>query len=275
MAALVACVLTACGSAGDRPSDQDASATTRRARSTTSARPAPTTAAPTTTTATTRHRPRREPVRADPTGCPPAAPPAPAIPPLPYAPVAGYAGTSAPVDASRLPASWHAGCPVGPSQLRLLALPYIGFDGATHTGEMVVHTDVAERVVGVFKKLYDARYPIQRMVLVDAYGGSDDASVVANNTSAFNCRAVTGGSSWSEHAYGKAIDINPLQNPYVYRDGHVFDPAAAPYVDRSRREPGMIHAGDTVTQAFGAIGWGWGGNFSTFKDYQHFSASGR
>ena len=140
---------------------------------------------------------------------------------------------------------------------------------------MVVHTDVAERVVGVFKKLYDARYPIQRMVLVDAYGGSDDASVVANNTSAFNCRAVTGGSSWSEHAYGKAIDINPLQNPYVYRDGHVFDPAAAPYVDRSRREPGMIHAGDAVTQAFGAIGWGWGGNFSTFKDYQHFSASGR
>ena len=140
---------------------------------------------------------------------------------------------------------------------------------------MVVHTDVAERIVGVFKKLYDSRYPIQRMVLVDAYGGSDDASVVVNNTSAFNCRASPAGAVGPSTRYGKAIDINPLQNPYVYRDGHVYDPAAAPYVDRSRTDPGMIHGGDVVTQAFGAIGWGWGGNFNTFKDYQHFSASGR
>jgi hypothetical protein len=253
VAALVACALAACGS-GDDASDRDVSATTRTAGSTTSSSPAPSTTASSTTAPTTA---------------------APAIPPLPYQPVVGYAGTSAPVDASRLPASWHSGCPVDPSRLRLLALPYIGFDGAAHTGEMVVHTEVAERVVSVFKKLYDARFPIERMVLVDAYGGSDDASVIANNTSAFNCRAVTGGSSWSEHAYGKAIDVNPLQNPYVYRDGHVFDPAAAPYVDRSRNDPGLIHAGDVVTQAFAAIGWGWGGNFSSIKDYQHFSASGR
>jgi hypothetical protein len=261
VAALVACVLTACGSGADSTVDPNASATTPTT--------GPTTAAPTPSTPGSSPRPNPPPAAR------PSAPPGPAIPPLPDAPVAGYAGTSAPVDASRLPASWHAGCPVGPSKLRLLALPYIGFDGATHTGEMVVHIDVAERVVGVFKRLYDARYPIQRMVLVDEYGGSDDDSVVANNTSAFNCRAATGGSSWSEHAYGKAIDINPLQNPYVYRDRHVYDPAAAPYVDRSRTDPGVIHAGDVVTQAFAAIGWGWGGNFNTFKDYQHFSASGR
>ena len=136
---------------------------------------------------------------------------------------------------------------------------------------MVVHTDVAERVVAVFKKLYDA-FPIRRMVLVDAYGGSDDASVVANNTSAFNCRAVTGGSSWSEHAYGKAIDINPLQTRTSTAD---VSTRGRTYVDRSRSDPGLIHAGDVVTQAFAVFGWGWGGNFNSFKDYQHFSASGR
>jgi hypothetical protein len=179
------------------------------------------------------------------------------------------------VSAAQLPASWRSGCPVGPDRLRLLSLPYIGFDGVPHTGQMVVHADVAAPVIGVFQKLYAARFPIRRMVLIDAYGGSDDASVYADNTSAFNCRAVTGGSSWSEHAYGKAIDIDPLENPYVYRDGHVMDAHSVPYTNRARSAPGVIHAGDVVTNAFATIGWGWGGNFSSTKDYQHFSANGR
>jgi len=97
----------------------------------------------------------------------------------------------------------------------------------------------------------------------------------ANNSSAFNCRAVTGGGRWSEHAYGRAIDLNPVQNPYVDRDGSVLDPASAPYTDRTRRDPGMIRTGEVVVEAFAAIGWEWGGNFRSIKDYQHFSQSGR
>jgi hypothetical protein len=126
----------------------------------------------------------------------------------------------------------------------------------------------------VFRLLFDARFPIRQMVLVDEYGGSDDRSVQANNTSAFNCRAVTGGTNWSQHSYGAAIDINPLQNPYVYSDGHVSDPRAVPYLDRSNVRPGMIVEGDVVVRAFDAIGWDWGGRWSSIKDYQHFSATG-
>lgn len=158
--------------------------------------------------------------------------------------------------------------------MRLLTVPYWGFDGASRTGELVVHRDVAAEVESVFRALYEARFPIERMELVDVYGGNDDASMTANNTSAFNCRPITGGGRWSQHSYGRAIDINPLQNPYVYRDGSVIDPAAAPYTDRSRQDPGMIHAGDVVVNAFAGIGWSWGGNFTSTKDYQHFSESG-
>ncbi|MDZ4826658.1 MAG: M15 family metallopeptidase [Actinomycetota bacterium] len=178
------------------------------------------------------------------------------------------------VDPARLPASWREGCPVGSEDLELFAIDYLGFDGAVHTGELVVHADVAADVASVFRTLLDARYPIERMELVDVYGGSDDASTMANNTSAFNCRAITGGSRWSQHSYGRAIDINPVQNPYVYRDGHVLDPAAQRYTDRSLQDPGMIHAGDVVVSAFAAIGWEWGGNYSSIKDYQHFSETG-
>lgn len=178
------------------------------------------------------------------------------------------------VDPARLPASWREGCPVGSEDLELFAIDCLGFDGAVHTGELVVHADVAADVASVFRTLLDARYPIERMELVDVYGGSDDASTMANNTSAFNCRAITGGSRWSQHSYGRAIDINPVQNPYVYRDGHVLDPAAQRYTDRSLQDPGMIHAGDVVVSAFAAIGWEWGGNYSSIKDYQHFSETG-
>jgi hypothetical protein len=206
---------------------------------------------------------------------------APAVPsttsttaPAPATTVAA-AATVAPVDPARLSASWRPGCPVAPADLRLLSIPYVGFDGATHVGELVVHHEVADDIVDVFARLYTAGFPIERMELVDVYGGDDDQSTRANNTSAFNCRPITGGGRWSEHAYGAAIDINPVQNPYVYRDGTVLDPNAAPYLDRRRTDPGVIHDGDTVVQAFADIGWGWGGDFNATKDYQHFSRSGR
>ena len=127
----------------------------------------------------------------------------------------------------------------------------------------------------VFRDLYAARFPIQRMVPVDAYGGDDGASMRANNTSGFNCRTVAGSTTLSEHGKGLAIDVNPLVNPYVSSGGSVDPPEGAAYADRSRRATGMIHAGDAVVAAFARQGWGWGGSWSSAKDYQHFSASGR
>ena len=171
--------------------------------------------------------------------------------------------------------SWHPGCPVSIGQLRLLTLTYWGFDGRTHSGRLVVHADVAGAVVSVFHRLYDARFPIRRMQPVDDYGGSDFRSIEADNTSAFNCRAATGSTHWSEHAYGHAIDIDPIENPYV-DGGQTSHAASRPYLDRSRHRPGMAYPGGVLVRAFAAVGWGWGGSWSgSVHDYQHFSASGR
>jgi hypothetical protein len=171
--------------------------------------------------------------------------------------------------------SWHADCPVSIGQLRLLVLTYWGFDNRSHTGRLVVNGDVAGAVVSVFHRLYDARFPIRRMRTVDDYGGSDFRSIEADNTSAFNCRVATGSTHWSEHAYGHAIDVDPIENPYV-DGGQTSHAASRPYLDRSRHRPGMAYPGGVLVQAFAAVGWGWGGSWSgSVHDYQHFSASGR
>jgi D-alanyl-D-alanine carboxypeptidase len=175
---------------------------------------------------------------------------------------------------ARMPHSWRPGCPVTFDELRLLTLDHWGYDGAEHQGELVVHADHADAIVKAFRVLFDAEFPIERMQLVDAYGGDDFASTADNNTAGFNCRSVVGSpGSWSEHAYGRAIDVNPLVNPYL-REPRVNDPRLAPYLDRSLNAPGMIRAGDVVVTAFAAAGWTWGGSWST-PDYQHFSATGR
>ena len=170
--------------------------------------------------------------------------------------------------------SWRAGCPVALRDLRLLRMTHWGFDGRTRTGRLVIHEGVAPDVLGVFRRLYAARFPIRQMVPVDAYGGSDFRSIEADNTSAFNCRYVDGTRRWSEHAYGRAIDVNPIENPYV-SGGRTSHRASAPYVDRLRRRPGMAYEGGVLVRAFDAIGWGWGGRWTSVCDYQHFSASGR
>jgi hypothetical protein len=170
--------------------------------------------------------------------------------------------------------SWRSGCPVGLRDLRLVRVRHHGFDGSVRTGRLVVHEDVAREVVRIFRKLYRAGYPIRRMQLIDRYGASDFESIEADNTSAFNCRYVDGTTRWSEHAYGRAIDINPIENPYVSSGGQVSHDASRRYVDRTKRLKGMIHAGDAVVDAFAAEGWGWGGYWSGARDYQHFSASG-
>jgi len=169
--------------------------------------------------------------------------------------------------------SWRPGCPVHITNLRLVTVTHWGFDGKVHTGKLVVNRDVTADIVTVMRKLYAARYPIRRLKLVDAYGASDYRSIEADNTSAFNCRYVDGTKRWSEHAYGRAIDVNPIENPYV-SGGSTSHPASRPYLDRSKRRKGMIHAGDAVVRAFASVGWGWGGSWAGAKDYQHFSASG-
>ena len=184
-----------------------------------------------------------------------------------------FDGSVAPVDATRLTASWRPGCPLGPEQLALLTVDHWGYDGVEHVGELVVHADHAAALLGVFQTLYDARFPIERMELVDVYGGDDYASTRANNTAGFNCRFAVGNpGSWSEHAFGQAIDVNPLVNPYV-NDPRVGEPDQAPYLDRSLDAPGMIRTDDVVVAAFESIGWHWGGFWSA-PDYQHFSVSG-
>jgi hypothetical protein len=178
----------------------------------------------------------------------------------------------------RMQSSHGPGCPLRWRDLRYLQVSYVGFDATPRVGELVVHRRHARAIVEVFEKLYAAAWPIKQMRLVDDFGGDDDRSMAANNTSAYNCRPVAGSDSWSQHAYGAAIDLNPVHNPYVQGTA-IAPPAGRRFaaVDRSPGAdgpPGAIHAADVVVGAFAAIGWEWGGNWSSAKDYQHFSASG-
>lgn len=178
--------------------------------------------------------------------------------------------------AERMRRSHRAGCPVPLRDLRYLRMTHRDFDGRARTGEMVVHRRFTGQVRELFGRLYAAGWPIARMRLVDDYRADDDLSMAANNTSGFNCRRVAGQTNWSQHAYGEAIDINPVQNPYV-RGGRVDPPAGRPFVgiDRSRSAPfrlGVIRNEDLVVKAFDRIGWAWGGYWVSSKDYQHFAA---
>jgi hypothetical protein len=171
--------------------------------------------------------------------------------------------------------SWHRGCPVGFAGLRLVTVSHWGFDGRHHRGRLVVNRDAAAAMLAAMRSLYRLRFPIRRMRLVDAYGADDHRSMAADNTSAFNCRFVAGSDGvWSEHAYGRALDLNPLENPYVTDSGYVSPPAGAPFADRSHHRQGMVHRGGPAVAAFAAAGWEWGGNWPWPKDYQHFSATG-
>ena len=168
--------------------------------------------------------------------------------------------------------SWRPGCPVGFADLRLLSVTHWGFDGGVHRGRLVVHSDQARAMLRAMRSLFRQRFPIRQMRLVDAYGADDHRSMAADNTSAFNCRFVAGRPGvWSEHAYGRAIDVNPIENPYVTASGYVSPPAGAPFVSRSRHRQGMVHRNGPAVRAFATAGWEWGGNWPWPKDYQHFS----
>jgi hypothetical protein len=177
--------------------------------------------------------------------------------------------------------TWRRGCPVPMAGLRLLRFNYWGFDREVHRGPMVVNASVAGEVLWVFRELFDARFPLKRVDLAREFKEErleTHPHTRRSVTASFNCRVVVtpagAGDSFSQHAYGLAVDVNPLQNPYVREDGWVRNRFARPYVDRSGRRRGMIHEGDVVVRSFAAIGWSWGGRWSGGKDYMHFSLVG-
>jgi hypothetical protein len=180
------------------------------------------------------------------------------------------------VTTSDLRWSWHAGCPVGPSQLRRIRLRYVGFDGRAHTGEIIVNQSVVPQVTQIFRRLYGERFPIRSIRPIDVFHGSDPRSTAADNTSSFNCRyaVAPGPKSWSMHAYGEAIDVNTVENPYI-QNGRVTPANAKAYADRTNVRPGMAVEGGALVQAFAAVGWSWGGRWRPSPDYQHFSSNGR
>lgn len=169
--------------------------------------------------------------------------------------------------------SWHEGCPVPLDNLRMVQVTYWGFDEGAHRGRLVVHRGWADEILEVFRRLYERRFPIRRIRLVDRYDADDRASMGHDNTSAFNCRYISGTTTWSQHAYGRAIDINPVENPYVVGSS-VSPHKGRRFVDRDPVRPGMIEKHDVVWRAFHRIGWEWGGTWASSKDYQHFSANG-
>ncbi len=170
--------------------------------------------------------------------------------------------------------TWHPACPVDLDDLRYVTLTFWGFDDRAHTGELLVHERAAQDLVGVFRTLYEQRFPIEEMRVVAADELDAPPTGDGNNTTAFVCRNTVEGSNWSQHAYGLAVDINPFHNPYA-RGEVVIPELASVYLDRDDHRPGMIRPGDAVTDAFGDIGWGWGGDWHTASDWMHFSESGR
>ena len=170
--------------------------------------------------------------------------------------------------------TWERGCPVARADLSWVRLSFWGFDDTRHTGELLVHRSVARDLVQVFRTLYAARFPLEEMRITTRAEQTAPPTGDGNNTVAFNCRVARGTTTYSEHAYGLAVDVNPFQNPYLKGD-LVLPERASAYRDRAWRRPGMIHADGPVVRAFARIGWGWGGSWRSLKDWQHFSAEGR
>jgi hypothetical protein len=195
---------------------------------------------------------------------------------VPVATPPAFVATVGRVSAADLPWSWRPGCPVPPSGLRRIRLRYVGFDGMPHTGELVVNVRVVAQVKDVFRRLYAARFPIRSIRPIDVFHGSDPRSTAADNTSSFNCRTAVapGPKSWSMHAYGEAIDVNTVENPYI-QNGRVTPANAKGFANRANVRPGMAVEGGVLVRAFAAVGWSWGGRWRPSPDYQHFSTNGR
>ena len=173
--------------------------------------------------------------------------------------------------------SWYKGCPVSISDLRYIRVKHHNFHRSEKMGEMIVHKDVANDIVNIFRELYEIGYPIRQMRLISDFMGNDWKSIEADNTSAFNCRKTsTKNGKWSKHAYGKAIDINPIENPFVFKTGRIAHIESYKYKKRVHKhhsftDRAMLIKKDKAIKIFEKYGWKWGGNFKSYKDYQHFS----
>lgn len=166
--------------------------------------------------------------------------------------------------------AWYANCPISLNELAYVELTYWGFDNQAHQGVLIVNKVLAKDVVAIFKVLYLHRFPIQKMVPIQEYNNDDAASMAANNTSSFSCRPVTGHKGLvSQHSYGRAIDINPLINPYVKKN-KILPKEGAPFADRSQPLPGKITKDSIVYREFIKRGWDWGGHWRDVHDFQHF-----
>jgi hypothetical protein len=169
--------------------------------------------------------------------------------------------------------TWRRGCPVAASDLAWVRLTFWGFDAQRHTGELLVHRTVVRDVVEVFRVLYRVRFPQERVAIVRAWDPDAPSTGDGNGTGAFVCRASTGSTYFSQHAYGLAIDVNSFQNPYA--KGRVLLPElASSYLARGRVRAGMVTADGPVVRAFARVGWEWGGSWRHSKDYMHFSRNG-
>ena len=170
--------------------------------------------------------------------------------------------------------SYPQGCEVPRSDLLYLELSYVDFEGHEHLGQMVCNRHIADDLLYIFRRLYEARYPIASMRLIDDYGADDARSMAANNTSCFCYRRVAGSTALSKHSRGMAVDVNPLYNPCVYvRSGRVLLPEGRDYAhgrDRRKDIPGKIDATDLCYRLFVSRGFRWGGAWRSLKDYQHF-----
>lgn len=187
---------------------------------------------------------------------------------------AATVGAVTPAIRQRMGQTWSEACPVGLGGLRYLTVSFRGFDGAAHTGELVVNAEVADDVVQVFRRLFDAGFPIEEMRLPTTADLTAPPTGDGNNTAGLVCRASRGQTTWSQHAYGLAVDVNPFHNPMVKRD-LVLPELASAYRDRTAVRPGMHLPGGPSVRAFAEIGWEWGGDWRSSKDYMHFSRNGR
>ena len=169
--------------------------------------------------------------------------------------------------------SWTRACPVAAADLRYVTVSFRGFDGLAHTGEMLVDARAARPLVTVFGKLFAARFPIERMRVTSAAELDAPPTGDDNTTDAYACRPVRGQKAWSQHAYGLAVDVDPFQNPY-HQGAVVLPELATSYLDRGDVRAGMVLPGGPVVRAFASVGWAWGGDYHSLKDFMHFSANG-
>jgi len=171
--------------------------------------------------------------------------------------------------------SFHENCPISLSNLRIVTIKHLGFDDNIYFGDLIVHKDVAFEVSLIFQELFEIKYPIKQIMPIEKYNGDDFESIEADNTSAFNCRKAEGSNKYSKHSYGKALDINPIENPYVYKNGTTSHKGSIKYLareenDKSNENKAVLTSSSKAVLIFKKYGWKWGGDWKNTKDYQHF-----